>query len=549
MSILASRQRKVLLKITPEDPATEIFVIDGEFHLVERGVGRMSVSLAPGIYNVKLRAGVQTKEQLVLLTGDRPEEELKLDAFEFSSAAPLERTAKTHEFHLEAARALAGPVAVQAGQGSWIYVFARDWTSKERPEDPGPVDNPMRGLSLWDMRGNQVADLHQSDVRGGDWDPCAGCNVAVDPGPYRLRLELPAGAGTVERVIIAPRGWQAQVFLMQTDYGRGPSGREADLSRGSVFLSRSTSFDPARPSHRLTELARLALSSGRRRVSAELRKSLEGQIEDPMLGIYGAHLLLLEQEPDYKLLSDVVGQLRGLVGTHLDVEAVALKLPGHEAGDYLFESPPMLRGSWSCVVEATSAQRRLVPAESLAGRISTRLWGDGLWLAWATPPAETRAAAAEEDAEQRTLNVIKEALASELRHLQDAAESARLTPRGSTTALGRTGEALAATAALLLGRFSYLLLPMLKSIFGSSVLEVKVEPEADDRGGPGSIQTGGEEGQSQGEGAPPRKSDATGAGAGPEKILDDETAAKLVRVFGIPRAQIEKLLGDVEKRL
>ncbi|HEX7312583.1 MAG TPA: hypothetical protein VF297_01610 [Pyrinomonadaceae bacterium] len=526
MSILT---RKVQLTIRAEDPATEIFIIDGDFELVGRGVGEARSSLDPGIYKVKLRAGVQTSEKLILLRGDKGDEEIMLDAFEFSSAAPLERTAKTHEFHRDAARAHAEKVDVTAGKGSWIYVFARDWTSKTRPEDAGRVYNPIRGLSLYDVHGEYVASLHTGEGTGGDWDPCAGCNVEVAPGSYRLRLELPADGGTVERTVVASRRWQTQVFLMQTDYGRGPESREADLSRGSVFLSPSTAFDPADPSHRLTELARLALASGRHRVSEELRKRLGRQLVNPMFGIYGAHLLLLEPQPDYELLSDTVASLRELLGAHPDVEAVALKLPGAAPGAYRFDSPPMLRRSWACVVEATGAQSDLVPVESLSGRISTRLWGDGSWLAWATPPAETRAAAAEVEAEQPTLAVIRDALATQLRELRESAASAELAPPPAPSVFGHARGLLANLAAQLLRSLNELLAP---------VFNLNRQRKADDAQVESTGRRGGE--------AQSHMSEESARAGGP---LDDETAAKLIKTFGIPRAQIEKLLGDIEKRL
>jgi hypothetical protein len=528
MSILPSvLQRKVLLRITAEDHATEIFVIDGDFQLVGRGVGELSVSVAPGIYKVKLRAGVQTAEKLVVLTGEKAEQELNLDAFEFSSAVPLERTAKTHEFHIAQAQGLSTEAQFYAGQGSWIYVFARDWTSKERPAEPARFANPAAGLTLWNMEGVRVAYVAEGRVTSEGWDPCVGCNVEVRPGAYLLRLELPAGGGTVERLLFASPLWQTQVFLLQRDYGRGPESREADLSGGSVLLSPGPGFDAANPSHRLTELARLALKSGRHQISGELRKSLEQTLKNPMLGIYGAHLLLLEPKPDYDLVRRLVEVLRAMLGRHPDVEAVALKLPDARPDEYRFESPPMLRRSWTYIVEATSTRPGLVPPESLAGRISTRIWGDGAWLTWATPPANASAVevAAGEAERPASESVLDEALVTELRHLYDASEAKKLAPpppRPLPLPV-RLSESM-----------PLVLLDVLRWLYDHVWPEVKLHE--DDAPKPRLPTLGG------------KPEPESGAALKVDELLDEETIATLVQTFGIPRATVEKTLHDIERR-
>lgn len=521
-------QRKVLLRVTSEDHATEIFVIDGDFQLVGRGVGELSVSVIPGIYKLKLRAGVQTAEKLVVLMGDKAEQELSLDAFEFSSAVPLEKTAKTHEFHIAQAEGLAGETQFYAGEGSWIYVFARDWTSKLRPDEPAQFNNPAAGLTLWNMEGERVAYVSEGRWTSYDWDPCVGCNVEVTPGSYLLRLELPEGGGTVERLLFAPPKWQTQVFLLQRDYG--PGSRLADISGGSVLLSHGPGFDAADPSHRLTELARLALKSGRHQISAELRKSLEGELKNPMLGIYGAHLLLLEPKPDYDLVRKIVEGLRAMLGSHPDVEAVALKLPEAHNDGYLFESPPMLHRGWTYVVEATCTRPGLVPAESLAGRISTRIWGDGAWLTWATPPTAASAVEVALGMDERPASesVLDEAIVKELRHLHDASEAKRLAPSIRPPLL------------MPFGLSEIILLPLLDALrpLYRYVLS-KVRSHKEDAPLRRTPKVGGKTEQ---------ESSEPGAALTVDELLDEETLAVLVQTFGIPRATVEKMLHDIERR-
>src|SRR3954447_11944382 len=114
------------LTVYAADEAKEIFIIDGQFRLVGRGLGRMHANLEPGIYKVKARAGLTTREQHVVLFPGQPQS-VNLGPIPFTSPAPLSQTLKTHEYHMGAAQQLSGNIHVRAGEGSSIFVFARDW--------------------------------------------------------------------------------------------------------------------------------------------------------------------------------------------------------------------------------------------------------------------------------------------------------------------------------------------------------------------------------------------------------------------------------------
>jgi hypothetical protein len=152
-------------------------------------------------------------------------------------------------------------------------------------------------------------------------------------------------------------------------------------------LDRVDRFDPERPQSRLVELARQALASRRQVLSPRFREMLGQDLDDPMLGIFGGHLLLLDPEPDLELLRLVIGNVRGLLGQalHPDVEALALRLEP-SAVTYVFENPPMLRRSWTLVLEASVARPELVPVSSVASTVADRIWGEEPWLIWQRPP-------------------------------------------------------------------------------------------------------------------------------------------------------------------
>lgn len=378
-----SNLEKRRLKVTCEDSATEVFIIDGGFSLLARGIGRVDTELDPGIYKVKVRAGFETSEQLVVLRDQ--DEDLQIPPFSFVSPAPLAGTSKTHDFHISAAEEGSRAPDITKGEGSSVFIFARDWTSQERPKDKlSTYPNPGRGLSLRDMQGNVVADLTTEGKRSDGWEPWVSCHVQLEPGYYKLNLQMPSG-GSVEQTIVASYDWQTQVFLLLSSYGADPDARRADLQSGSIQLApMSAGFKADNPLLRLSELARLGLANERKVLSEEVREHLTYPVENPMLGIYGAHLLLLDEEPDLELLREVTDTLRlPLAGGHPDVEALDLYL--EQGPSQTFDVPPMLRRSWTYIVAATAKQPQLVPLDSPAAEAALHQWGSSPWLLWLQP--------------------------------------------------------------------------------------------------------------------------------------------------------------------
>jgi hypothetical protein len=399
---------KARLTVTTADPAAEIFVIDGQLNLVERDRGSLGRDLEPGLYKVKVRVGGVTEERHVALEpGGAVEVAFKHLAF--ASPVPLDQTAKTHEYHIDAAVRCGGaaPADVGRGSGSAIFVFARRFTNpwERRPDKvPAAPAHPARGLSLRDGAGAMVVDVsapatsanNMADAAGNpSIDPWAACNVSVAPGPYRLRLDTPGG--TLEQTVMASRGWQTQVFLTQKNYGAfggaGPEERFANLPGASVMLARlGEGFHPESDQRRLEELARQALAKRRDPLPDQVvERILQGKFENPMLGLYGAHLLLMRKRPAVpkrQLQQDldvIVRNLRELLGhdaAHPDVEALALLKGGSGRGQYRFETPPMLRRSWSLVLDASAGRPDIVPQGSPASTVGHRLWAEAPWLIW-----------------------------------------------------------------------------------------------------------------------------------------------------------------------
>jgi hypothetical protein len=50
----------ISFSVEAADSGTELFLIDGRFKLVKRGIGRETFSVPPGIYKIKARSGKTT---------------------------------------------------------------------------------------------------------------------------------------------------------------------------------------------------------------------------------------------------------------------------------------------------------------------------------------------------------------------------------------------------------------------------------------------------------------------------------------------------------
>ena len=363
-------------------PGTEIFVIDHVFRLKGRGVGTLSVSLAPGLYKLKFRAGSAIVEVHQEITGDRPAMTVEAPSVAISSAAPIAAARTTHGYQEDAAREVSRAVHRRAGRGSKIMIFARAWTETrgEQRVPPVPSDHdPASGLSLVALDGSLISDLGRDGVRAGTPDPWVGCTIALDPGPYRLRLATTRW-GVLEQVVVAVRGWQTQIFLLQANFGTedDPEFRP-DLNEATSMLAPLRSrFDPSSDDLRLVEVARQSLAHGREVLSVEELSAAVSPKRRPMIAVYGAHALLARGQTTS--LGPVVASLSEVLPDHPDVASLRLAL-GQAPGDP-FAVPPMLSSSWSIVVEKAARQPELVPAESLAARIGPYLWGNGPNLIW-----------------------------------------------------------------------------------------------------------------------------------------------------------------------
>jgi hypothetical protein len=362
-----------------QDPGAEVFLLDGRLEVAARGVGGLHVEQPPGVYKLKIKTGETIKEELVVLQ-DKPYSK-SFESLSFPSAAPLAETSRTHEYHMQGAYDESAKTHVFVGQGSKLFMFARDWTPKEIPSDS--QHNPAEGLVLRGTDGATLVDFETQSVRRFDEDPYAACSVALNPGAYRLGVTLASGETFEQTVALAP-GWRTDVFLLQREGFGERSGKRPDLAGAAISMSKAEHFNASDSEGRLTEVARMAVVNRRPILSGDLGVLLHGKYENPMLGIFGGHLILMTINPDLELLNEVIRNLRGLLREpHPDVESLALAAGLDPTCD--FGVPPMLRRSWQLVVEGSGKRAGLTPSGTLASRIATRITNQDPWLIWQKP--------------------------------------------------------------------------------------------------------------------------------------------------------------------
>jgi hypothetical protein len=392
--------KKTRLIVDAQNPAFRIDVIGADFSVRAKGYGRIDQELPTGYYTVRYAAGDAVEERDITL---RPNQPLTLDQppdLKFTSAAPMELTSTTHEYHQANAQQLSQFEPLERGEGGELFIFVRD-------VDAGGQRNPAKGLSLHRLDGERLlwlAQVAEVSTRE-DLARWAGRNIILDPGTYRLRLSLGRGQAVEMAVVVCPY-WQSQVFLLRQG-GEAMVGNRPiiDLMSAAQIMGHpGQGFDPWRviqgrvdpiiagEDMRLAELARQALAYDRQGIHTEdLQGMLSGKWEDPLLGIFGVHLLLMRPDADLGLAGLVVNRLQNdlLPGfRHPDVEILSAEIAQRRGGTIDMPpigAPPMLRRSWQMLVQATAERPALIPPGSLNAQIADRLWGGGAWLSWQAP--------------------------------------------------------------------------------------------------------------------------------------------------------------------
>jgi hypothetical protein len=295
------------MTIMAKEKAAEIFVLDGNLNMATGGIGTVQTELPEGIHKIKLRAGVDTHEDLVVHRLPRTDKQYPL--LHFSSPAPLTFTRESSPAHAEEAKRESRAVHVDRGSGRSIFVFARDWLHAQGPSPVGL--NPAEDLSreLGGRSPRRSRDASDSAERRGRTMGCV--HDRAQPSLYRLSVRLSNGEVFVQSIEASP-GW-TQVFMLQRqDYRRTSGEPKLDLGSAAILMLGSIVFEPHPPDVRMAELAQQALMNRRPNLKRDPGNA-PSEGPRPHAGRLAGHLLLREPAPDLRLLTIVVQNLRSLL--------------------------------------------------------------------------------------------------------------------------------------------------------------------------------------------------------------------------------------------
>jgi hypothetical protein len=388
-----------VLHINVDVPTVEIFVLDGASVIVARGIGSVDASLPVGMYKVRFRLGATVADgYFELPTGAGEFTPPNLPALPIMTPVPLlsqtghnlDSTSSSADLAMTWSMA----TDITLGQGSSLFLFVDCATV------PHGALIPADAITINTFTGEPLASLFNGKSDRG----CLGCTIELAPGAYVLTV-VRRSLETVSQAVYCAAGWQTEVFLPVVQ--DQASGTLIDPSAASIMMSPSrVGFRAESKSALWAEAARKTLASGRRNVTPVstlrgmpsigpddpmIEGMLYGKFLNPMLGLYGAHLMAIQKSPDNPdlllpdnkdVLLEVVPNLRKLLGDIPDVMALVVQLDPSSALGLQLPTPPMLASSWEMIVRASIAAPAIVPVDSPAAQISGRVWGTGAWLGW-----------------------------------------------------------------------------------------------------------------------------------------------------------------------
>lgn len=401
---------EISLALWCDNPAAELLVVDSDFKIIKKGSSPLTTTVAPGIYSLKAKIGAQFTEKLVMVEGEQDAHRVRLTAPEFESPMPLRDTRTSREYHEGSLDQFTGAGATHAtlGEGSAIVLYVRDTSRRNfnrKEEEAAAYADNFKGFRLLDGQGEQLVNFDdEGKSTRYPLDGYMGARVRVAPGNYVLSWKR--GGRETRLSLNTARAWALQVFLRLQPSKDGPVAMAPDFAEAAfAYDTIGTAYSAQRGDSRMLEAARLALLDRRNVVSGDMmRDILTGKFSNPMLGIYGGHMLAAEPVVDEPLFGTVVRNTVNLVG-HDNPDAMSLvwlyesktgKRPSADERPWAeilskLMGPPLLVQSWDALVacaEASKVDIATLPAFRVAGHLAV----SGITLTWEwLPPAPPRA--------------------------------------------------------------------------------------------------------------------------------------------------------------
>jgi hypothetical protein len=360
-------------------PDSRISVLDGWEEPRGDGSGEITLSLPAGLYTVRVERGGVVNEEIVRHTAART---LERPEPQRPSALPTFDTVDCHEYYsytaqkhslrdTDHAAPVFGAAHERAGR---LFVFVRA-ESKEKYHG----EDLSESLFLYDAQGARLSDFNSNAALQDREYGWMALSIAAPAGRYRLHF---SGLRSREMVLPVFAGWETQLFV--------PFDRRPNLARASILLAaRGKGFHPDDRTAQVVDAALKGLQSGIDVLPSDEREMLlYGKFENPLLGLIGAHLLLLQRRPRWDVLAIVIGNLEALLPGSPDVHALRLAVALRGGGDAPAQpssEPPLLRRGFELLLEASASKPELIVEGSLVERIAPYLLADSPWTTWSQP--------------------------------------------------------------------------------------------------------------------------------------------------------------------
>jgi hypothetical protein len=383
---MSGSERKVVVESA--DLLAEISIVDARYRVRQRGVGRLEVTLEPGLYIARVRSGEVTQQKSMRV--DDGDVTIRFEEYgTLRSSAPTEAVVDPGA----RSRVLAAAPSIAAAAGSWVLLAIRH--PLEADADAASAvyaDAPdAGGFALVRLDGETLQEFSSiplSRTATGHWVAA----IQVGSGWYGLALPGDGGRRVVLPLYVGRR-FSPSVFVELRSTRSGSSPRPNFDQLLVSYDDREADIFQDRDRMRAMELARRSLVLGRNELTPALMEILVRQkFQDPILGLFAAHLLLLDPQGDAGAFREVVSNSGSILEYPQHPDLVIVRALGRQrgwwdaapmAGDVApLEGPPLLRASWEALLGMRGRAPELVASDSLLRRVASSLVRSNAWVLW-----------------------------------------------------------------------------------------------------------------------------------------------------------------------
>ena len=368
-----SHDRNCRLVVESPQPVVQITVIDSRWRTCGSSIGRMEVSLSPGLYKVEARLGRDLWSKHVELL--EPSQKVIVPPIRMKSAVPIMNGTRSHETHLDLLQSAIAIPTRKFGEGSRIFIMSRNWSELGTRD----YEAPKFRLERW--RGEVLLESSIQTASDPSGDAAEAISVRVNPSTYVVSFESPIG--WISQAVHVRRHWESQVFILR-DFSALEMGKEGETARRipttSVAQAMVAKNDELNAEdYELLEVAQTAIADNKVALGREVLDRIAlGKYSDPLLGVLAAHILLIAKysresnaqellpfrQEEFEL---ILRNTANLLGTrHPDIIALRAESEEWPLENEVVTSPPLFVRSWRLLMERSHS--------GLPGLLPARLW-------------------------------------------------------------------------------------------------------------------------------------------------------------------------------